>query len=167
MTSWASGLAMESAGQKPANEIYKGVFGARRVTRFSHERNLLIDRELGVDCIIELPRGQVLTIQEKFRHNRFSHYPPQITVEYMQNPSIGQGGDWFNLAAQCYAVGYFNADNTGFVSFIIVNLAQLWFADNTLGLNWQLNQNKSGGRSSFKSLCWADIPASCVMYEAR
>lgn len=166
MSTWDERLELERAGQKPADEIYTTLFNATRVERFSHERNLLIDQQLGVDCIIHMANGQAMTLQEKFRAPRWNKYPPQLTIEYMGNPQTGERGDWFNCAAQLYSVGYFRDDMNGFASFLIVNLAQLWYADNMLNLDWELKQNRYAN-ASFKALNWADIPKSAIVYYQR
>jgi hypothetical protein len=60
------------------------------------------DRALGIDVFLNFGTGMTATLQEKFLSTTFR----TVTIEYLQNWRTGEQGDWFNLKAQYYFVGY-------------------------------------------------------------
>lgn len=160
----------ELAGRTPAEAIYRSVFGPDiQVERFddtASEKHLL-DREHAIDARLRLPSGMMLTLQEKFLSNAFARFA-SLTVEYEQNQHTHEPGDWYKLASQLYFTGYLSENNSRFVSWALVNWAQLVIASEAGLIEWRMNANKDGrARASFKYVRFDEIPESCVIARSR
>jgi len=155
----------ELKGRPIADAIYQSVFGRNiNITRYEHNENFILDTKFAIDVELEFPSGLIMTGQEKFLSPRFASYN-SITVEYMNNPAEPiELGNWFNLAAQFYMVGYFTRDYKGFSPWVIIN----WLAtvlNTTRGkINWRDNENKDGrALASFKYCDIQSLPPDCVV----
>lgn len=159
----------ELAMRPHADTIYAKVFGITTGNIHRHdspddERHLL-DRLHAIDVTVTLPSGMVINGQEKFLSHEYLKYK-SLTVEYYQNPKTKERGDWFNLAAQFYMVGYANADGTGFATWSIINWPSLVMATHNGAVVWQDNDNKNGkARASFRYISFDKIPQACVIAE--
>lgn len=153
----------ELAGRPLADAIYTRVLKAKSIQRFDHveEETHLLDRVYGIDVEVTLPTGQVLTGQEKFLSASYARYN-SLTIEYMQNPTTGECGDWFKLCPDFYAVAYFAEDNTSFAKWAIVDTSLLKLATAYGHIEWQENANKDGrARASFRYIDLSALPATC------
>jgi len=118
------------------------------------------DHELGIDVVLNFESGICATLQEKFLYTTYR----TVTVEYEQNWRTGEFGDWFNMKAQYYFVGYDRNDSRSFDEWILLD----WPAAARLTamgqLRWQERRNKrDGARASFKYLNFAAFPDSAVV----
>jgi hypothetical protein len=151
---------------RPAcDAIYKQHLHITRVKRFDNlqedERHLL-DRYHGIDVVLRLPNGAVVTGQEKFLSHKFSKYET-LTAEYYQNQHTKEYGDWFKLASQFYFTGYESVEGGNFCKWVIVNWLSL-ITDRTLASKWNHNANKNGrARASFIYIRFKDIPSRYIV----
>jgi hypothetical protein len=119
------------------------------------------DHSLGIDTVLRTEQGNILTMQEKFLFTPFN----TVTVEYMQNQTTGEHGDWFNIKCQLYFVGY-DYPQTGkrFVSWILLDWARVVLATQKGQINWKLRPNKwDGAKANFRYASIADIPKYCCI----
>ena len=122
------------------------------------------DHMLGIDVILRCG-NQVLTLQEKFLFTKFK----TVTVEYMQNPSTGELGDWFNLKAQLYFVGY-DYPKTGrrFSDWILLNWPDVVIATRKGLIKWKLLKNThDNARASFRYVSFNEIPKQCILAKGQ
>lgn len=152
----------ELMGRPIADAIYQSVFGKNiNITRYEHGDNFILDTKFAVDVELEFPSGLILTGQEKFLSLKYADYN-SITVEYMNNEF--ELGNWFNLAAQFYMVGYFTQDYEGFNPWIISNWAAIVWQTLLGNIEWHDNENKDGhAQASFKYCDMRALPQDCII----
>ncbi len=133
------------------------------ITRFDKdtERHIL-DREFAIDVEFQLPE-MILTCQEKFREHEYLRYG-DVTVEYYNNPALRLKGDWFNLAAQLYFVGYANAQNDAFEKWILLDWCRVVLETLNGKIHWQMGipQSKSG-LATFNAAKMSKFPDGCII----
>ena len=140
----------EIYGRSIADVIYRNIWGDIDISRNDDAHKAVLDREFAIDVTIKMPNGMVLNGQEKFLSHKYLSYL-SLTVEYMQNASTEEQGDWFKLAPQFYTCAYFNETGSDFDKYVIVDWAQMVLGSNTGLINWRYNKNKDGhARASFK-----------------
>jgi len=146
------------------DRIYKSVFGEEiDIIRFENAEGYTLDREFAIDAIITFPTGMIMTGQEKALSNKFAKYK-SLTVEYMQNPTTEEKGDWFKLAVQYYFVGYLNKQNDRFDIWAITNWANIAMATQKNKIVWEDNKNtKDGARASFRYCRIDKLPDECII----
>lgn len=155
----------EIAGRPFADDAYKSLFGDCEIQRFERQDEYLLDKVHAIDGHVILPTtGHIITFQEKFLSHEQSKFN-SITVEYMQKHEIAkERGDWFKMAVQLYFVAYFNADNSGFCKWVMVDWLQMVMETLKGNIQWKDQINKhDGAQASFK---WVNIdllPGRCVM----
>lgn len=143
-----------SAKRQPAaNKLYQEIFNALNMPLAPGEAELecsladlrsRYDHALGIDVILELTSGPKITLQEKFLFTTFE----TVTVEYMNNPRTNERGDWFNLEAQYYFVGYDRDKSLDFNEWILLSWTDMVMDQ---AINWRLRQNQhDGARANFR-----------------
>lgn len=152
---------MEIRGRPFADRIYLSLFGeTTEVKRDEREEALVLDMQHAIDITLTLPTGMVATGQEKF----LDYYIDTVTVEFMNDPRTGAKGDWFHLASQFYFVGYFNADKTGFRSWIMLDWFAVVMATLKGNIQWQGKQNQNGrAKASFRYAPFSEFTGSMVI----
>src|SRR5574341_215573 len=148
-----------------ADEIYRRVFDAQAIERFDKPDNSVLDMHFAIDFKITMPNGLILNGQEKFLSAEYASYN-SVTVEYEQDQSTGEQGDWFKIACQLYFTGYERQDGLGFGSWTILNWANVVMATNAGLINWRNNKNKNGrAKASFVWCPVDEFPESCVVVQ--
>lgn len=171
-----------------ANRIYRSALSllpGDSITRCTQDEfEAGYDRFLGVDALLRLKNGMILTLQEKFLTFPLS----TVTVEYYQNPKTSERGDWFHLKAQLYFVGYDRAHlrcpahpdhvdretQSGicwkcghvflFQDWILLDWAKTVVCTNEGQFPWRDNRNKrDGARASFKYTEFFRITPDCIL----
>ncbi len=119
------------------------------------------DQKLGLDAVVRLKSGQILTIQEKFLSTNYAQ-EQTLTVEFEQNQHTGERGDWFHLFCQFYFCGYEAAGFPAFTSWILVDWPKLVMATAKGLVPWQERKNQNGrARASFRYVPFNQIPVDC------
>lgn len=128
---------MEFARQyeRVINTIYRGVFGCSRIRRSNRndfrENNIYaqLDRDYGIDLLLEFSSGQKITVQEKLRNNVKYR---DLTIEYRNGN--GKDCEWHHRCShfQCYF--WINDSN---IEYVVINSAML-----TLWLEQQINSDE-------------------------
>ena len=125
------------------------------------ERHIL-DREFAIDVKFQLSEMS-LTCQEKFRECSYVNYL-DVTVEYYNNPALRIKGDWFNLAAQLYFVGYASKEYNSFEKWILLDWCRVVLETLRGNIKWQMGISQSrNGLASFNAAKMANFPACCVL----
>lgn len=151
--------------RKPAaDSLYRFIFsrlgtplldGIKSIKCTSKEFMAGYDHSLGIDLILTLQDERQLTMQEKFLTANFK----TVTVEYYQNPKTEERGDWFNLKAQLYFVGYDRRGALDFQEWILLR----WSAVPS-NINWWIMQNRrDGARANFKCANFSQFKGDCVI----
>ena len=83
------------------NDIYYKVFNATKVSK--ELKTPLLDMDILL--IVKLPNGSQLTGQEKALSYSYSKYNT-FTMEFYQNRSTKEQGEFFKIASQFYLSGY-------------------------------------------------------------
>lgn len=151
--------------QPAANQVYRQVFSHLlpeedmiECTKTEFEAGY--DYALGIDVILGFEGGISATLQEKF----LSYWESTVTVEYMQDWRRQVEGDWFNLKAQYYFVGYDRDDSRTFQDWILLNWPATMQATAQGLIDWQERQNKKdGARASFRWAYFDQFPVDCVV----
>lgn len=143
--------------------IYHSVFGPEiQIERHDRieDEVFILDRYYAIDGHIRLPRGNILTFQEKTRKATAPGF--DLTVEYYNDPAIDEQGDWFHLAAQIYFVGKANTRETDFQQWAIIDLAALALADHRGQISWSRRQN-NWTRADFLATPIRNLPTAMII----
>lgn len=144
---------------KPAAlRIYHTVFPGCELEDLREEgvRVHVLDREFGIDSLINLPSQQWISLQEKYRKHDALRY-----LDFTQEYKNGVGtthespGEWFKLGAQLYFYGWANADETDFAKWFLMDIAKYkMLVEEKGGLDklGVLRQNQRHGRASFYAI---------------
>jgi hypothetical protein len=157
----------ESRKRQPAaNSLYRFIFERRgtpllpgyEVLRCTKNEFIAgYDYALGIDVILTLMDGQEMTMQEKFLFTTFK----TVTVEYMQDPNNGEQGDWFNMKAQLYFVGYDRIEAMDFQDWILLNWSSTQMETR---IHWRMRpNNRDGARANFRYADFNRFPPNCVI----
>lgn len=118
------------------------------------------DAKLGIDVILTFASGMQSTIQEKFLYTNNT----TVTVEYMQDPSKDVHGDWFNMRADYYFVGYDRTNAFAFQDWILLDWPATKRATEQGRIQWIDKQNtRDGAMASFRYISFDDIPSECIV----
>ncbi len=144
----------EVAGRPYADAIYKEKFpDVERITRLDGHQ---LDRRYGVDVVLRFPNGMILAGQEKFLSAEYARHRT-LTVEWYQNPKLGEEGDWFRLLAHFYFCGYFHGK--GFDPWVIAWWPLLVLGTQFDQIDWSSQDNKhDGARAQFRYIPMEEIP---------
>lgn len=154
-----------------ANDIYRSIFdelqsplelGYKKENCTIDQFKAGYDYLLGIDTILRTIGGQRLTMQEKFLFTKYN----TVTVEYMQNPQIGEEGDWYKLSCQLYFVGYdYPKTLRRFSSYILLDWPAVVIETQRGNIPWKTRSNtRDGARASFKYVKFNEIPSNCCIY---
>lgn len=116
------------------------------------------DAALGVDVVLQSGEYGKFTMQEKFLFTDFY----TLTIEHCQDWLSLEPGDWYNLEAQYYFVGYARLGILGFDQWVLVD----WGALHRTDIDWKLRCNtksKVGARASFMYVKFDNLPNSVVV----
>jgi len=103
-SAWATTTETNSRLQGDADRIYGLVFPGCTIDR---DVPLVLDKEFGVDLVLHLVTGSILTVQEKFREHKWIH-----KLEFTQEVENATGtqyqsdGEWYKLIANLYLYGW-------------------------------------------------------------
>lgn len=152
--------------QPAANRLYRQIFdglgipllpGYEEIECSKEDFEAGYDYALGIDVILTLDSGGELTMQEKF----LSYSMKTVTVEHMQDWRTGERGDWFNLKAQLYFVGYDRIKALDFQDWILLNWPRVKM---TPDIWWQEKFNQEdGARASFLCSHFNNFSGDCVI----
>ena len=146
------------------DEIYRKVFNAKGIKR---PQDTALDLDLGIDVILTLPSGSILTGQEKALSHQFEHHNT-LTMEFYQNRDTKEPGEFFKIASQFYLSGYINEQQNAFTSWHIINLCNLiqWLGKYPTS---QLEKKTipSTGYASFIAIPYKNIPAVCIVAKSE
>lgn len=158
------------AKQPSANRLYRTIFDRLDIPLLPNDAQLCItkddfeagyDRYLGIDVVLTFANGQEATLQEKFLTYRAS----TVTVEYMQNPTTNEQGDWFKMKTDYYFVGYDRLEKNSFQEWILLNWLLVRQMTNQGLIPWEMNKNiRDGARANFKYVNFSKIPAECIVH---
>ena len=144
-----------------AVEIYKTIY---KGCKYSRELDINKDKHFSIDATIILKDGQKMTIQEKYRDNKFlingrlQECPPypDFTQEYKNavGTQFENNGEYFKLFAQLYFYGWANKNNTGFKRWCIIDVPKYKDYIQKIGIEklGSLKNNYKHGRASFYAI---------------
>lgn len=145
------------------DKIYRDVFGNIEITRFDDYKMNVLDKEFAIDVRLTLPNKQILLGQEKSLSYQYSKFRT-LTVEYYQNPSTQETGDWFKLASQIYFCGYCDEEVNSFYPWVLVDWFKLVLLTNQNKIKWFTRQNtKDNAMASFIYTKIDDLPIECLI----
>lgn len=101
----------------------------------------ILDKEFGIDSLINLKSGQWITIQEKYRHYLFyEKFGADFTQEYLNaaGTKYENPGEWFSLGAQLYFYGWANKEENDFFKWALIDIAK-----------YKIIVEKAGGLENF------------------
>ncbi len=154
--------------RRRAIAIYRTLFSGAVVddkSRDNGDQPHVLDQAYGIDCELVFPSGQRITLQEKFRKNKFLYHrslqveppTPDFTQEYMN--AVGteheSEGEWFHLAAQFYFYGWATPQEDGFAKWVLLDILKYkLLVESSGGLDQvgELCQNMRHGRASFYAI---------------
>jgi len=113
----------------------------------------VLDKEFGIDALINLNCGQWISIQEKYRRNYALKWL-DFTQEYMNAAGTEHEspGEWFKLGSQLYFYGWANQDETDFEKWAIIDVAKYKLLVEEYGGLEKMGAKRSNnqhGRASF------------------
>lgn len=150
---------------RPAiDAIYNTVWPGCSIKRYEHEADFVLDIKHAIDVEITQPNGMILLGQEKALSAEYSKYGT-VTVEYMQDPTTEEHGDWFHLASQFYFCGYATEDKTGFSQWVVLNWPSVVLESQNGHMPWEgpRDNSKTQARANFRHIKMALIPSACIL----
>lgn len=141
-----------------AQRVYERLFTGCSV-EFAAEDDRLkqLDASFGIDAILRLKTGQIITTQQKFRrHENLSRYG-DFTQEFRNaaDSKHEAEGEWFYLAAQLYLYGWANEDESDFAAWVLLDVVRYkLLVEGRGGLEkvGRLRHNQAHGRASFYAI---------------
>jgi len=163
------------AAQPLQDKVYKYIFGnyLEKITRFpkSDERHIL-DINYHIDVELQFINGIKILGQEKALRKKWKNLNT-FTIEFYQNETTKEKGEFFNLGAQFYLHGYVDGD----VSREITKFLKCYFIKIFDFLEWlkrepteELEKNTrptKGSRASFYWIRYDDIPREFIYWHSE
>jgi len=127
----------------------------------------ILDKEFGIDALVNMRSGQWISLQEKYRENMFLAFG-DFTQEYKNadGTPYEAPGEWFKLAAQLYFYGWANADATGFAKWLLMDIPRYKLLIEKRGGIEHMGKkhyNWTHGRASFYAIPLEDLKSATVM----
>ena len=145
--------------QPHQDDIYKSIFPIKKITRFNHEEDLILDKKYHIDVELELINGIKLLGQEKALRAHFAKFDT-FTIEFYQNRFRKEPGEFFNIGAQFYLHGYWNESYNGFCKWYLIKLFDFLTYLKKLPLEQLEKQTRpSTSRASFYYITYNKIPS--------
>lgn len=150
-----------------AELIYHDLFPGCRVDDLRKDGLAVhvLDKEFGIDTLVTMPSGQWLSVQEKYRRNKYLSERqlmirppyPDFTQEYKNAAGTEHeaDGEWFRLGAQVYFYGWANERENGFEKWVLIDIAQYkLLVEENGGIErfGVLKRNRAHGRASFYAI---------------
>lgn len=153
-----------------ANRLYFEIFTNMGILLKNGENEIQVSKQeflagydyhLGIDVILTFWTGQEATLQEKFLQTNFN----TVTIEYYNDSRTQQNpGDWFNIKATYYFVGYWLHPQLGFERWILLDWPAVQRATAKNLIPWQDRTNQNGhAQASFKFVEVKNIPDNCIL----
>lgn len=153
-----------------ANELYSQIFadmGIKLKEGYEQIKTPIdkfmagYDHKLGIDVILTFWTGQESTLQEKFLTTQYN----TITVEFYNDQDTEQDpGDWFNMKATYYFVGYWMQVKRGFERWILLDWPAVQRATAKGDIPWEEKPNGDGhAQANFKFVEVSEIPNNCIL----
>ena len=141
-----------------AQRVYQRLFSGCTVEFAGDDDRLRqLDESFGIDAVLRLRSGQIITAQQKFRrHQNLINYG-DFTQEF-RNAAGSENeaeGEWFYLAAQLYFYGWANEDETDFAAWVLLDVMRYkLLIERRGGLEkvGRLRHNQAHGRASFYAI---------------
>ena len=151
----------EIKGRPFADAVYRDFWGPQTLAmRTDTTLPMFLDREYGIDVQLSVAKGMKVTGQEKFLSFAGGD---TVTVELFDDPKKGQPGDWFRMIPQFYFVAYFNDDESGFRSWIMLDWAGTIEATVKGHVSWKRRKNQDGrAKADFVFCPFAEFPSYVV-----
>jgi hypothetical protein len=150
-----------------ADRIYGLVFPGCVIDR---NVPLVLDKEFGVDLILRLVTGAILTVQEKFRENKWLH-----CMEFTQEIENATGtqyqsdGEWYKFVANVYLYGWESENIGSFAKWAMLDVLHYkLIVEAAGGLHrlGTLQHNDKYGKASFYAIPIMKL-ANCFIADYR
>lgn len=152
-----------------AAHLYQRIFegfilpGYREIKVSLDEFKAGYDKFLGIDVFLNFQNGMSLTLQEKFLFTRFK----TVTVEYYNDPRKKEKGDWFEMRAQLYFVGYDRIKAYSFQDWILLNWPAVVMETQKRKIAWQILGNKrDSAKANFKYTKFSGFTDLCIVAQS-
>lgn len=135
----------------------------------------VLDKEFGIDTLATFMTGQWISIQEKYRKNKFFNEPrlkvsppwPDFTQEFKNAAGTPHEspGEWFKLGAQLYFYGWANAQESDFAAWVILDIAKYkLLIESRGGLDCvgKINGNRQHGRATFYAISMKELQEAVI-----
>lgn len=155
-----------------ANSIYREVFDKIGLTLLPGDEVVEVEKDefeagydsyLGIDVVLHFESNNEATLQEKFLFTGYN----TVTVEHCQDWLKLTPGDWFNLKAHYYFVGYDNGQLTGTLCpWVLLDWPSVQRATGQRLIHWKLNGNnyeKVKAKASFMFIDINKLPDSVII----
>lgn len=158
-----------------ANSLYRDIFQQLRMSLLLGEEIVECtkdefmagyDYQLGIDVILRPTGLGEATMQEKFLLTNFH----TVTVEHCQDWQTLEPGDWFNLKAQYYFVGYDSLKSLNLNPWVLLDWGRLQRATAQNRIPWKLRCNdrtKVNARASFMYVAFDDLPPDVLVASSK
>ena len=123
----------------------------------------VLDQFFGIDGELTTPQGLCFTVQSKVREH---HYLERgdFTLEVFNDEARTEPGEWFNLTADLYFVGYGTPDRTALAAWYLFKVVDLKLAIATGAVRPAgLIPNRTHSRAWFTTVPWLLLPGVALL----
>lgn len=154
------------------DRVYNKLFPIKEIKRFAtmnpqpNSPERILDRELGIDVLIETTDGIPITIQEKVRRESHLNFN-DFTLEYMSNVQTKTKGEYFHLHADFYSYAWVNYNQTEILRHYIFNIPSLkyQFSQGIFDGKYTGELNDYHSQASFIALPFNEFPKELFIYK--
>lgn len=142
-----------------ADHLYHDIWGPlQKLERLSHSRVSPphpLDKDWAIDVILQTTGGLTITIQDKFRQYKYYKKYNQFTLEYENNPTTHEPGEFFHLVANYYFYGFATIDKQSFINWKVIDLNPFKECYRVKAIvEDEIGYNETKGRASFICFSW-------------
>jgi len=154
------------------DRVYNKLFPIKEIKRFAttnpqpNSPEGILDRELGIDILIETMDGIPITIQEKVRRESHLNFR-DFTLEYMSNIQTKIKGEFFHLHADFYSYAWINYNQSEILRHYIFNIPSFkyLFLQGFFDGKYTVEINDTHSQASFIAVPFNEFPKELFIYK--
>ena len=149
------------------DRLYHKAYDIEKITRLTPKpggKPHILDKYFGVDCIIRITNGMIVTVQEKIRQLYQMHWD-DFTLEHYSN-NRGEKGEFFHLCTDIYTYGWGDKEN-GLIKANIFKTYEVKSAIMNKTLIGKLSSNRDHSSATFFAYPFENFKQDWFIYQYK